>query len=101
HSRSRRQVPGCPCARNGLAGRGRKDGGGLMKKITKLTPEQEAQIPEYVNKWISIASEPMNHDLAKKHIQELYRRMGKDNPLIVIGHSPLNAALLCALFTML
>jgi hypothetical protein len=72
-----------------------------MKKITKLTPEQEAQIPEYVNRWISIASEPMNHDLAKKYIQELYQRMGKENPLIVIGYSPLNAVLLCAMFKVL
>ena len=66
--------------------------------ITKLTQEQKEQIPQYIQKWISIASQPMNQNKAFKAIKDIYKQMRQKEPIIIIGHSPLNAALLCALF---
>ena len=66
--------------------------------ITKLTPEQEAQIPVFIDKWIKQASMPMNHKKAIEYTKKLYKKMGQEEPLIIFGFSPLNTALLCSLF---
>ena len=66
--------------------------------ITKLTPDQEKEIPKYIQKWVDKASEPMCHEKAKIAINAVYARMKQPAPLIIVGTSPLNTALLCALF---
>ncbi len=66
--------------------------------ITKLTKEQEEQIPNYINKWVKQASTPMNHKKAISVTRKMYKEMGKKEPLIIFGLSPFNTALLCALY---
>jgi hypothetical protein len=66
--------------------------------ITSLTKEQEKQIPKFIDKWIKKASEPMNHNNAKKYLFKMYEKMGEEKPIVIIGSSPLNTALLCGLF---
>jgi len=69
--------------------------------ITKLTKKQELQIPKYIDKWISIASRPMDKEKAMEYTKKIYKAMGEKEPLIIIGYSPFNTALLCALFQLL
>ena len=66
--------------------------------ITKLTKEQETQIPKYIEKWVKKASEPVNHERAIEYTEEIYKDMGKEKPLVIFGSSPFNTALLCSLF---
>jgi len=72
-----------------------------MKRIGKLTGEQEAQIPKYIAKYIALASEPMNKDIATTAVRALYKHMGEEAPIVIFGSSPLNAVLLCAMFQLL
>jgi len=48
-----------------------------MKKIEKLTPEQEAKIPEYLNRYVKIglSCEPADGEKAKEWIPELYEKI--------------------------
>ena len=66
--------------------------------ITSLTKEQEKQIPLYIDKWIKKASDPMNHDNAKKYLFKMYEEMKEEKPIVIIGKSPMQTALLCNLF---
>ena len=45
------------------------------KMITELTPEQQARMPEYVEKWtkIGLSTEPCDFEASKKHIADAYR----------------------------
>ena len=69
--------------------------------ITKLTKEQEAQIPKFIDKWVKQASAPMNHKKAIEYTRKLYKSMGQKEPLVIFGFSPMNTALLCSLFFLL
>ena len=51
-----------------------------MKKITKLTAEQEAQIPEYLEKWIRVASKPLDREKSVKVTKELF---GEDKTVLI------------------
>jgi len=51
-----------------------------MKKINKLTSEQEARIPEYLNKWVAVASQPLDREKTVKITKELF---GEDKTIIV------------------
>ena len=51
-----------------------------MTKITKITPEQEAKIPEYIEKWVRLASQPLNREKTVKVTKELF---GEDKTVIV------------------
>jgi hypothetical protein len=67
--------------------------------ITKLTPEQEAELPNYVTKWIDMAAKPTDKVAAMAAVKKMYTRMGEKEPLIVFGDSPYQTALLAALFS--
>jgi len=69
--------------------------------IKSLTKKQESKIPYYVDKWIAQASKPMNHDNAIKACKKLYKNMGEDLELVIFGFSPLNTAMLNALFNII
>ncbi len=49
-----------------------------MKRIDKLTPEQEAQLPVYRDKWLKIGlcTDPANKEEAEKWIDEAYKIIG-------------------------
>ena len=51
--------------------------------ISKLTPEQESKIPEYLNYWLSVGlrTEPIDRERAKESIDFLYTKILKmDKP---------------------
>jgi hypothetical protein len=50
--------------------------------ITEITKEQEAKMPEYVDKWVGIGlnTNRINQKKAKKTINDLYKLMGKELP---------------------
>ena len=43
-----------------------------MPKITAITPEQKAQIPVYIQKWVELSSEPVDREKANKVLREIY-----------------------------
>jgi hypothetical protein len=66
--------------------------------ISKLTPEQEAQIPVFVDKWIKKASEKMDRDKAIQAVKENYTLMGQEKPIVIFGRSPFETTILCSKF---
>jgi len=58
--------------------------------ITKITKEQEDRIPEYIDKWVKIASEPMNKEKAIRAVKDLYSDMKEEEPIVIIGQSPIS-----------
>ena len=63
---------------------------GDMSLIEKLTPEQEALIRVYREKWRSIALsiEPIDHQKATEAVKAAYKLIGKQEPEIVFFDSP-------------
>ncbi|XHX78084.1 MAG: DUF6745 domain-containing protein [Stenomitos frigidus ULC029] len=61
-----------------------------MSQIDKLTPEQEALIPAYREKWRKIARSTESIDQAKamETIEAVYKLLGKQQPEIVLFASP-------------
>lgn len=59
-------------------------------KIEKLTPEQEALIPVYVEKWLKIAlsTEPIDREKAAEAVKEGYCLVGLPIPKIIFSDSP-------------
>lgn len=59
--------------------------------IEKLTEEQKARFPEFVEKWtkIGLSTEPANRQEAEDGIKEAYEIAGLDEPKIVWCSSPL------------
>ena len=72
------------------------------EKLTQLTPEQEEQIPGWIEKWteIGLSTEPADWATAIEGIHEEYRLAGLEPPdkLICLG-SPLAAACAAAHLT--
>ena len=66
--------------------------------ITKLSKQQELEIPKFIDKWIKVAVTPMNHNKSIEYTKKLYKLMKQEEPIIIIGLSPMNTALLCSLF---
>ena len=66
-----------------------------MKKITKLTPEQEARFPEFVRKWttIGLSTAPADRPRAEKAIAGLYKLARLKKPRIIWLPCPISAAL--------
>ena len=64
--------------------------------MTILTPEQEALIPVYQEKWkaIALSTEPINRQRAEAAIKAVYAIMGKNAPQIRFCSSPYEASLL-------
>ncbi len=71
-----------------------------MSKIEKLTPEQEAKFPEYVQKWISIGTATDRLDFDKtERIVNSYRELINLKPApLKIVKNPIEAWVACALF---
>ncbi|MEM6399781.1 MAG: DUF6745 domain-containing protein [Cyanobacteria bacterium P01_D01_bin.116] len=61
-----------------------------MTRIHFLTPEQEALIPEYQEKWkrIYLSTQPIEHNRAKAAVQGAYAAMGKPEPEVIFCSSP-------------
>ncbi|MFB2919003.1 DUF6745 domain-containing protein [Aerosakkonema funiforme] len=61
--------------------------------IAKLTSEQEALIPVYLEKWRSIAlsTEPIDRQKASEAVKAVYELIGEQEPLIVFFDSPYSA----------
>ena len=64
-----------------------------MKKISKLTKEQEEYIPVHINKYIRKAMEPIDHELKRWAVNSLYKREGKNPPLILYFENPIQCKL--------
>lgn len=61
-----------------------------MSVIDKLTPEQEALIPVYREKWraIALSTEPIDPQKAAEAVTAAYALLGKKPPLILFCDSP-------------
>ena len=57
--------------------------------INILTSEQEAKIPEFINKWVNMTSGKTDAVASNKIVTEMYRSMGKEPPSILHFTSPL------------
>ena len=74
---------------------------GAETVITKLTPQQEARIPEVREYWrsIGLSTKETNVALARKAISDLYAVSGADRPeVIFVLESPMACALAIAMF---
>jgi hypothetical protein len=67
-------------------------------KIQSLTPEQEAAMPEYVNKWVSIglSTEPTDEEKGTAAIVQMYEIGGYKAPKVYWFDSPLEPILTVA-----
>lgn len=61
-----------------------------LTKIESLTPEQEALIPVYREKWkaSALSTEPINHQKASEAVKVAYATIGKEEPEILFFDSP-------------
>ena len=57
-----------------------------MEKITHISDEQKARMPDWVEKWVAIglSTEPMNFDIAKDSVLQMYDIIGKKRPTYVL-----------------
>ena len=62
----------------------------LMQKITQLTPEQEALIPDYIDRWTKIAfsCEPTNKLEIIPAIEEIYSLLNLPKPIVYFCDRP-------------
>ncbi|MDI6788243.1 MAG: hypothetical protein QME51_07715 [Planctomycetota bacterium] len=51
--------------------------------ISKLTKEQEIKIPYYIQKWIELASQPIDREKAKEMIKKIFKK----DKIIIFGES--------------
>jgi hypothetical protein len=58
-------------------------------KITKLTAAQEEYIPRHIEKYIQMASQPINWEIHDAAVTELYKRLNMPRPLILHFDSPI------------
>lgn len=58
--------------------------------LEKLTPEQEALIPVYRDKWkaIALSTEPINRQKATEAVKAAYAALGYEEPEILVCDSP-------------
>lgn len=61
-----------------------------MPLIEKLTPEQEALIPVYREKWrkIGLSTEPIDREKATEAVKNIYKWLGEKEPEIYFYNSP-------------
>lgn len=64
--------------------------------ITKITPEQEAKIPEFIEKWINYASSDNNREESEKAIKKIYTLCKLKQPKFIHARSPKEATLMVA-----
>lgn len=68
-----------------------------MSRIAKITEEQEAQIPHYIQKWVDRASGETNIAEADKAVEDMYADMGLSKPIILHFDSPMPCHLALAM----
>jgi hypothetical protein len=72
----------------------------MSKKIEKLTPEQEAKFPEYIDKWIKVGTntDRLDPDKTRKTIDGFRKLIGMevDVPMFIVDN-PIEAWVCCAL----
>lgn len=77
----------------------------MTNKIDKMTPEQEAKIPEYLEKYTKIGkhTEIMDRPLAEKFVKEMYPIILKQTiePKVVFCESPLQMVVMSAVWELL
>ena len=68
-----------------------------MNLITKLTPEQKALIPVYINKWqqIAFSTAETNKDKAIAAVKQVYSLINKPELIIIFCDRPALAELGC------
>ncbi len=73
-----------------------------MAKITKLTPEQEAELPAFRQKYLDIAcgGSRINHEILQGHLNDAYALIGKPAPALFIFDSPAACMLAIKIFKM-
>ena len=62
----------------------------MPKLITELTPEQEAMLPAFREKWraIGLNTDPIDRQKAERSIKNLYKIAGEDEPIVLFFDSP-------------
>ena len=57
-----------------------------MKKITKLTEEQKARFPEFVEKWVKIglSTEPADFEKATEAALKAYKLCNLEKPMVIL-----------------
>lgn len=75
----------------------------MGKKIESLTPEQEARVPEFVDKWrkIGLCTEPADWNRAEKGIKQIYKDAGLKSPKIIRVTSQHTMAIVRSIFMLL
>lgn len=70
-----------------------------MGRIEKLTEEQEVLLQDTLNKWLTIgrSCEPLNMDKVNLIVEDFYRRIGKEKPLILKFDSPYSCMIAIAM----
>ena len=73
-----------------------------MKKIEKLTEEQEEMIPVFLEKWVNYLTAPMDYEEIESSTLNIYKRLGiNKKPLFVYGDSPIHCIQLSAMLHIL
>jgi hypothetical protein len=67
-----------------------------MPNITKLTAEQESQIPVFIQKWVGKASAQYSNEEMKEAVLGAYGEIKAKPPKILVFDSPLACHLACA-----
>jgi hypothetical protein len=57
-----------------------------MRRIEKLTPEQEAELPAFRERWrdVGLSTDPIRPEKAREAVRALYRAGGREEPVAVI-----------------
>src|SRR5689334_3044542 len=42
-----------------------------MSKISKITPQQQARLPHFIQKWVDAAGKPIDREMAKKRLNAI------------------------------
>jgi len=69
--------------------------------ITKLTKEQEKQIPVFIDKVLNFVTEPTNKNKATKAIQNFYEFAGHKKPIVIFAKSPIASVIMVAMYQIL
>ena len=68
-----------------------------MKVIKSLTKEQERQIPKFIDRFVELAEKPTDRKAATKAVQNLYKSVGEQKPIVIFAESPFAAAIMVAI----
>jgi len=65
--------------------------------ITKLTRQQEKQIPIFIDKFLKLAEKPTDRKKNTLAVQALYKSAGEEKPIVIFGKSPFQTAVMVAM----